>query len=133
MPRGTHKDAATTKLLLDNGLLLDKRSFVGYDRTTATVHLYLRGIDKSNQRARVFRFHRETCSLCGRRAPEDPNGMIADGFRGEWHHKSRCDCVGCSEVRCGQLKNTCHRHRTRGFRQVAEVKGPEDFSPGPVA
>ena len=110
MPRGAKVDRAVTKLLGENGLLLDKRSFVSLDG-----HLYLRGLDKISQRPRVFKLHKEKCAVCGALASEHGGG--------EWHHLRRCDCVGCSEVRCSQFVRDCHRHRTPGFQRVA--KGTE--------
>jgi len=58
-PRGAKRDLAVTKLLLDNGLLLDKRSFVSHEP-----HLYLKGDDIVKQRARVAGRSGGLCGIC---------------------------------------------------------------------
>jgi hypothetical protein len=110
MPRGAKRDLAMTKLLQNNGLLLDKRSFVSIE-----AHLYLHGIDKSLQRPRVFARYHEACCVCGAIALENDSELS----RGHWHHTKKCDCVECSEVRCNPFLRNCHRHGTVGFKRVA--------------
>ena len=108
MPRGARRDVNVTRLLRENGLLADRRSFVGHDLNYVP-HLFLRGEDKSRQRVRVFARYKR-CSIC--KTPRDES-------TGEWHHPKNCDCVGCAEVRCSQFLSDCHRHRTPGFRRKA--------------
>jgi hypothetical protein len=99
MPRGAQKDEAVTKMLRDNGLLLEKRSFVSRD-----AHLYLFGEDKVVQRQRVFNRDRGFCRKCGR---------LCAWEAGEWHHVQgglvgRCDCLHNAEWRCGRFTSDCH-------------------------
>lgn len=115
MPRGATKDIAVTKLLRRNGLLLDSRSFVSLPRKDdGSVHLFLEGLDKAAQRPRVFAKHKR-CAVC-------KNDRQIDL---DWHHARNCDCVGCSELRCGQLRTgrACHAHGTSGFHRKAADYG----------
>ena len=98
--RGAKKDTAITKLLLDNGLLLDKRSFVSLG---AEPHLYLKGSDIPAQRERLTRQTASlACGIC-------KNGLIGLGYA-EMDHKQggtvgRCDCLHNLHF----VHSTCHR------------------------
>jgi len=111
MPRGAKKDIAITKLAHEQGWLIHSKSFVSLDG-----HLFLHRSDKSYQRVLIFRRYK-TCAVCGLPAIEHGE----PGFASEWHHKSNCDCIGCAEVRCGQLLRDCHRHRTPGFKRDMQL------------
>jgi hypothetical protein len=118
VPRGAKRDLAVTKLLKNEGFFEDPRSFTGLDG-----HLYLKGIDKVNQRTRIFQRFENKCCVCGAMGAE----FGEPGFRMEWHHIARCDCLACSEIRCGQLVRDCHRHRTDRFnRKASKMKRSED-------
>ena len=87
MSRGFKRDAPVTKMLRENGLLLDRRSFVGYDLEIKP-HLLLKGEDIVNQRLRLAASRKKNCGLCGK--------PIADEW--EMDHKKggsfgRCDCL----------------------------------------
>jgi HNH endonuclease len=58
--RGAKKDLAVTKLLRENGLLLDKRSFVSLG---CEPHLYLKGRDMMAQRERMWA-SKMICGIC---------------------------------------------------------------------
>ena len=110
MPRGTRRDLAVTKMLHENGLLLEKDSFASHD-----AHLYLVGQDKSIQRARVFEKTKGICFKCGR---------FCSWEEGEWHHlKSglvgRCDCLHNAAWACGRFVSNCH---TSEHVQVQRVR-----------
>jgi len=100
-PRGTKRDLGVTKLLFDNGLLLDKRSFVSHEP-----HLYLKGQDIAEQRARVAAASRGLCGICGK-----PFGGI---FEYDWEMDhiqggtvGRCDCL--HNLRAVHIE--CHRRK----------------------
>jgi hypothetical protein len=63
MPRGAKKDIAISRLLVKNGLLLDKRSFVSLGPEP---HLFLRGYDIVYQRQRVWSHSKDKCASCKR-------------------------------------------------------------------
>jgi hypothetical protein len=88
MPRGFKKDSPLTKMLRANGLLLDRRSFVGYDAEMIP-HLLLKGDDVIVQRQRVWRKSRGKCGICKTK-------LVYEDF--EMDHKrggsfGRCDCL----------------------------------------
>ena len=112
MPRGAKRDRRMTKVAQDQGWFADSRSFISIDG-----HLYLRRLDKTFQRTLVFIKHKK-CAVCGMNAIEHGE----PGFQSEWHHKAKCDCIDCAEVRCGQLLRDCHRHRTAGFNRNASTQ-----------
>lgn len=116
------RDRAVTKLLQDNGFFKDKRSYVGMPlKSDATVHLYLKGPDKSAMRTLVFFKHKHRCVICGHKL-DFHAGEFAQ-MCGAWHHVSNCDCVDCSELRCDTTTGrNCHGHRTIGFKRKAAVK-----------
>jgi hypothetical protein len=106
MPRGAKLDRFVTVLLRKNGLLLDKRSFVGHD-LNGTPHLYLKGADVSEQRERVWDRSKQRCSECG-----TPLTWVADDSYSDWEmdHKQggtvgRCDCLHNLRALCKK----CHR------------------------
>jgi HNH endonuclease len=106
MPRGARKDTAVTKLLLDNGLLLDKRSFVSLDGNKP--HLFLRGADVGTQRERIWQRSKGKCSNCLR--------VVIFGFFDDWEMdhiqgglSGRCDCLHNVQALC----RDCHAKKTR--------------------
>lgn len=113
MPRGAKKDITVTKNLREAGFLQDPRSFISLDG-----HLFLKGCDKGNIRYLVFKKHKNRCVVC--KAPLDIDVGLFDVRCGNWHHPKKCDCVGCSELRCDTTTGRpCHAHGTVGFqRQV---------------
>ena len=100
MPRGAHKDRAITKLLRENGLLLDKRSFVSLG---AEPHLYLRGEDIVAQRMRAWVASRGKCGICG--SPLFYQDYEMDHIQGGI--VLRCDCL--HNLRA--VHGPCHRKR----------------------
>src|ERR1700690_2576550 len=99
MSRGS-KDAPLTALLLANGLLLDKRSFIGYRKEDITPHLWLRGIDMSNQRDRVQARDKNRCQKCGTWCSES----------GEAHHIIHRGNGGSDDISNLQwICSSCHR------------------------
>ena len=94
------------------GRILDRRSYIGRDG-----HEYLRGIDRSNRRHEAFVKYRSRCFVCGAYAPE--HGY--PGFAGEIHHR-KCYCLGCIEIRCGQLAGKCHQRRPGFVKNVTEAQ-----------
>src|ERR1700684_925254 len=113
MPRGAKKDITVTKNLRESGCFKDPRSFTSLDG-----HLFLFGEDKANVRRRVFKKWKNKCVICKHELSE-----FADDWsrlKGDWHHPKNCDCVGCSELRCGTTTGRpCHAHRTVGFKRKA--------------
>jgi hypothetical protein len=109
-----------TNLLRANGLLLDRKSFVGYRKSDMTPHLYLKGQDKANLRPLIFKFHKYRCAICRAKIHPDEWPMFNKGI---WHHPNKCDCIGCSEIRCDTITGRfCHAHGQPGFQRVAERK-----------
>lgn len=101
MPRGFKMDTKLTKRLFQNGLLLDKRSFIGYD-TEQIPHLLLYGEDISMQRARVFQKSKGRCAICRRLTLDGEMDHIKSGNSG------RCDCADHNlRILCPD----CHRSR----------------------
>lgn len=123
MPKGFQSEPAVTKMMRENKFFLDSQSKVVRRVSDATIHIILCGLDKVIQRSRVFEKCGPKCVVCGAHAPEQGQ----DGFRGEWNHTERCDCLHGAEVRCGQLKNKCHRHRTSGFVRKANFTVTEEI------
>ena len=102
MPRGARKDVGVTKLLFRNGLLLDRRSFVSLNGNEP--HLFLKGLDVSLRRDRVFKQSKGKCAGC------------KDELEYEWEmdHKQggnvgRCDCLHNLQALCPD----CHQKKTR--------------------
>lgn len=62
-PRGATRDNAITDLLYENQLFLDSRSFVSLSNPP---HLYLKGVDMTVQRHRVWTRDRGICQICSR-------------------------------------------------------------------
>ena len=122
-PRGAKIDVAVTANLHAAGLLTEKRSFVSLDG-----HLYLEGADKSRIRPLIFKRFKNRCVICN--AKLDQNAEPFASNCGAWHHRLRCDCVGCGELRCDETTGRkCHAHRTGGFnRDAAKQKAAEDFN-----
>lgn len=101
-----------TALAISEGWIPPKDAYIGHDG-----HLYLKGQAKSAQRHRVFEKHDEKCSVCGAYCPEQGSDFTA----AHWHHRSGCDCLACSEVRCNPFTGRkCHAHRESGFKRKAE-------------
>ena len=99
--RGAHKDLPVTKLLFANGLLTDRRSFVGWREQIP--HLYLKGADMSNQRNLCCARDKGHCRKCKREC----------GVAGEVHHvlprgKGGSDDLTNLEWRCGRFVGDCH-------------------------
>jgi hypothetical protein len=112
MPRGHSKDEPLTKMLKANGLLLDARSFVGY-QGDMTPHLCLKGADVILMRQRVWAKARRKCAECKTEITYSP---FADdhGFENAWEMDHiqgggfrRCDCL--HNLRC--LCAPCHRKK----------------------
>lgn len=98
MPRGAKTDIAVTKMMHDNRIFADSRSFVSLD-----AHLFLYGQDKEYQRSRVFADSRGLCVACGRE-------ITWETF--EWDHVQgglvgRCDCLHNAAAKCRE----CHRNK----------------------
>lgn len=114
MPRGAKVDVPVTNRLRQAGFFKHGESFVGQNG-----HLYLKGEDKSRIRHAIFRYYGNVCIACGHMLEE-----AAPKFNphcGAWHHKQRCDCVECGELRCDETTGRkCHAHRTPGFDRDAE-------------
>jgi hypothetical protein len=101
MPRGAKKDITVTRLLFENGLLLDKRSFVSWG---AEPHLYLKGEDVGRQRERLWLSGNSECEIC--RKPIHFNQIW------QMDHKQgglvgRCDCRHNLRITHAE----CHRAR----------------------
>jgi len=101
MSRGFKRDDRVSKMLYQNGLFLDRRSFVGYDPEMKP-HLLLKGMDIVSQRNRMWEKSKRRCSKCKRVFETDADF--------EMHHKKaglvgRCDCGHNLEPLCGD----CHR------------------------
>jgi hypothetical protein len=109
MPRGAKKDVPVTKLLWENGLFLDKDSFLGW-RSDSTPHLFLKREDIALQRERVYQNDAGWCQLS--LSPECHNNRGFSIPRDEFeldHIKGglveRCDCEHNLQVACAP----CHR------------------------
>ena len=100
--RGASKDRATTKLLRENGLLLDARSFVSRPSiANGSIHLFFKGDDVICQRQRVWHRSKGKCAGCKR---------LLDVLDWEMDHKQggtvgRCDCLHNLQALC----RDCHR------------------------
>lgn len=121
MSRGAKRDIPITKLLHDNGLLGDKRSFVSLG---AEPHLYLRGEDITNQRNKVWYASKGRCAIC--KMP-----MYWD----DWHMDH---LQGGLVGRCDDLNNlravhpACHRgrHVQVQLKSMARVCGDDPGTMG---
>ena len=96
-----------TKLLRENGLLLDSRSFIGYRKEDMTPHLHLKGEDLSKQREKVFYRSNARCQL--RISPDCVVNPVWQES-GELDHiqgglVGRCDCLHNLQWAC----KPCHR------------------------
>lgn len=102
------RDLLATKLAYKDGVFLDakKRSYVGSNLHPGTDHLcwYLKGVDASLQRDRVFERDKGKCQVCG----------AYYGIEwGECHHlkgglgKQRCWCMENLAWSCPK----CHRSK----------------------
>jgi 5-methylcytosine-specific restriction endonuclease McrA len=100
MPRGFKRDQPITKMLRENGLLLDRRSFVAYD-SNMTPHLLLKGQDIVFQRAKVWLRSRRKCGLC--KLALDYDSLEMDHKKGGSF--GRCDCLENLQILC----RDCHR------------------------
>lgn len=97
-----HKDDAATKAAYRSKRFVDRRSWISIGG-----HQYLRGQDRSNVRAKVFRKHAKNCQLCGERLREGEGDM--DHIIGK-RPKMRCDCWGtklADGTRHTNLRRTC--------------------------
>jgi hypothetical protein len=103
MPRGARRDLAVTKLLRDNGMLSDSRSFVSHPDSEAKVHLYLKGLDLSFQRDRVFVRDKGRCRL----RLKGCTGIAEELDHVKGGTCGRCDCKNNLRAACGN----CHRKR----------------------
>src|ERR1700677_2909963 len=97
MPRSAKRDIASTKLLRENGILLDSRSFISLPSLRdGKPHLYLRGRDMELQRDRVFKRDKGRCQIkgphCGEVAIETDHKQ--GGLVG------RCDCLHNLQAVC---------------------------------
>lgn len=100
MPRGFKRDERATMRLYENGLFLDERSAIVYDKDYVP-HLVLRGKDMERQRDRVMTRDKGKCQIRGKRCQEIAHHL---------HHKKggltgRCDCNHNLEGACFG----CHR------------------------
>jgi hypothetical protein len=105
---GAKKDVAITRLLRDNGLFLDKRSFVGHGLDMIP-HLFLKGNDIGPQRDRVWLRSGQKCKSCKARL-----GWVADDSYSDWEmdhvqggNVGRCDCLHNLQSLCVN----CHRNK----------------------
>jgi hypothetical protein len=73
VPRGAKKDITVSKLLYENGLFLDKRSFISLG---AEPHLYLKGPDMQAQHDRVMKRDKHRCQICERSYWSDFGGSL---------------------------------------------------------
>jgi hypothetical protein len=109
MPRGASKDKRLTKLLRENDLLLDPRSFVGYDLEMIP-HLYLKGEDMSVQRQLIFRrsfickLQLEGCEDVATELDHKQGGIVG-----------RCDCRH-------NLQPVCHSCHERKHNRSPQLK-----------
>lgn len=117
MPLGASRDLAVTKLLRTNGFFRDPRSYVSLPRKLdATVHLHLEGVDKSDQRNRIWVRFRGKCIICAH--PLDQNAEKWTPNAGAWHHHETCDCLQHGDLRCDETTGrTCHAHSQPGFKR----------------
>jgi hypothetical protein len=114
VPRGAKKDITVSKLLYENGLLLDKRSFISLG---AEPHLYLKGRDVEKQWDRLWESTVGSCANCR---------LI---IYGNWvmDHKQgglvgRCDCLHNLQVLCPPCHRAKHvRPRFKGIPLEAEA------------
>jgi hypothetical protein len=102
MMRGHKRDEPLTKMLRENGLLLDAHSFVGYDLEMKP-HVLLKGGDIILQREAVLIKSRYRCADCKRvlLPGEEELDHIQGGLSG------RCDCRHNLQILCGD----CHRKK----------------------
>jgi hypothetical protein len=106
MSRGFKRDEPITKMLRANGLLLDRRSFVGYDPQMIP-HLLLKGDDVVVQRERVAHKSKGKCGKCKR-----PLDTVFGVLTFEMDHKKgasfgRCDCLHNLDA----VHIPCHREK----------------------
>lgn len=107
------EDIRVTRNLREAKVITHPDSKVGLDG-----HLYFEGEDKARLRPLVFRRHKNRCVVCGARLSAEAEDWTP--MRGDWHHPAKCDCVECSELRCGNTNSSgrkCHAHRTEGFKR----------------
>lgn len=105
MPRGAKIDIQETRKRYVSGIFQDKRSFISIDG-----HRYLKGVDVSERRAKVFERSGFKCKSCG--AP-----VTAES--GELDHKKgglmrRCDCFHNLQVLCKPCHRAKHVHTRFG-------------------
>jgi hypothetical protein len=100
--RGHKRDEPLTKMLRENGLLLDAHSFVGYDLQMQP-HILLKGPDIILQREAVLIKSRNRCAGCKRvlLPGEEELDHIQGGLSG------RCDCRHNLQILCFD----CHRKK----------------------
>lgn len=119
MPRGARKDKMATKVLFENGLLLDRKSFISLD---VPPHLYLKGEDITRARELSFKKNRSRCHI---------KAQGCEKVGSELDHKQgglsgRCDCQHNLAPAC----ISCHRkkHVHVKFYDPKVVKALKDFN-----
>ena len=130
MPRGARKDVAVSKLLYENGIFLDRRSFVSLNANEP--HLFLKGDDMIVQRQRVWQRDKGFCRSCKRKGVR----KYLSPLESELHHiqhrgKGGSDDKGNLEIIC----STCHRtehvrphfgeRRRQAIEEFNKVNPPE--------
>lgn len=119
MPRGARRDFAVTKLLRDEGVFEDSRSFISHPLISDGLpHLFLYGIDAGKQRQRVYNRDSGRCQL---RIASSCPGYVPM-FDAEMDH-IMSGLVGRT-WEMSNLRMVCQAcHRKRHNREIKNPKG----------
>lgn len=113
-----HKpDRPVTRLMFREGYFFDERSFVSLpDGDDCESHVFLAGVDWSNQKAKVWSRDHSTCQICGRNAFfSDPDHVVK-------RSKGGSDDIGNLRTVC----RDCHKNRHPEKRTYFHEAYPAD-------